>query len=98
MFPSSWDPWGVVANEACAAGLPVIATPFAGAVGEILQDGVNAFVLNPEVEEWAVAVQRLLTDERLYEEFSRNSQRLVAGHNYDAAAAGVIDASLAALA
>jgi len=98
LFPTSRDSWGVVANEACAAGLPVIVTPFAGAVGEILQDGVNAFVRNPDVEEWAVAVQRLLTDGHLYEEFSRNSLRLVAGHNYDAAAAGVIDASLAALA
>ncbi len=98
LFPTAWDPWGVVANEACAAGLPVIVTPFAGAVGEILQDGVNAFVLKPDIDAWAVAVQRLLTDGRLYEEFSRNSLRLVAGHNYDAAAAGVIDASLAALA
>ncbi len=97
LFPTSWDPWGVVANEACAAGLPVIATPFAGAVGEIIQDGVNAFVRNPDVEEWAAAVQRLLTDEHRYEEFSRNSLRLVAGHNYDASAAGVINASLAAL-
>jgi hypothetical protein len=43
-------------------------------------------------------VQRLLTDEHLYEEFSRSSLRLVAGHNYDAAAAGVINASLASLA
>jgi len=98
LFPTSWDPWGVVANEACAAGLPVIATPFAGAVGEIIRDGENAFVRNPELEEWAAAVQRLLTDEHRYEEFSRNSLRLVAGHNYNAAAAGVINASLAALA
>ena len=98
LFSTAWDPWGVVANEACAAGLPVIATPFAGAVGEIIQDGVNAFVRNPDLEEWAVAVQRLLMDDRLYEEFSCNSLRLVAGHNYDAAAAGVINASLAALA
>jgi glycosyltransferase involved in cell wall biosynthesis len=98
LFPTLWDPWGVVANEACAAGLPIIATPFAGAVGEIIQDGVNAFVRSPEIEAWAAAVQRLLTDEHLYEEFSRSSLRLVAGHNYDAAAAGVINASLASLA
>jgi len=98
LFPTSWDPWGVVLNEACAAGLPVIATPFAGAVGEIVQDGVNAFVRNPDVEEWAAAAQRLLTDEQLYETFARNSPQLVAGHTYAAAAAGVIDASLAALA
>ena len=97
LFPTAWDPWGVVANEACASGLPIISTPFAGAVGEIIQDGVNAFVRNPNIEAWAAAVQILLTDQRRYEEFSRNSLRLVAGHNYDASAAGVIDASLAAL-
>ncbi len=98
LFPTLWDPWGVVVNEACAAGLPVIATPFAGVVGEIIQDGVNAFVRDLDVAEWAAAVQRLLTDEHLYAEFSRNSPRLVAGHNYDTAAAGMINASLAALA
>jgi glycosyltransferase involved in cell wall biosynthesis len=31
LFPSSWDPWGVVANEACAAGQAVIVSPHAGA-------------------------------------------------------------------
>ncbi len=98
LFPTLWDPWGVVANEACASGLPVISTPFAGAAGEIIQDGVNAFVRDLDVEEWAAAVQRLLTDQRLCEEFSRNSLRLVAGHNYDAAAAGVVNALLGALA
>ncbi len=98
LFPTLWDPWGVVANEACAAGLPVISTPFAGAVGEIIQDGVNAFVRASDPGEWAAAVQRLLIDDDLYQEYSRNSLRLVAGHNYNAAAAGVIDACLASLA
>ena len=55
-------------------------------------------VLNPELEAWAAAAQRLLTDERRYEEYSRHSLRRVASHKYDAVAAGVIDASLAALA
>ena len=59
---------------------------------------MNAFVRNPNIEEWAVAVQRLLSDDDLYREFSRNSPRLVESHNYDAAAAGVINASLVALA
>jgi glycosyltransferase involved in cell wall biosynthesis len=34
LFPSSWDPWGVVANEACAAGQAVIVSPHAGAAND----------------------------------------------------------------
>jgi glycosyltransferase involved in cell wall biosynthesis len=97
LFPTLRDVWGVVASEALAAGLPIVSTPFAGAVDEIIQHGVNGFVHRLDVDEWARAAQHLLTDERLYEEFSRNSLRLVAGHNYEAAAAGFISASLSSL-
>jgi glycosyltransferase involved in cell wall biosynthesis len=96
LFPTLWDPWGVVVNEACASGLPIISTPHAGSVGEIIQAGVNGFVYEMDVEAWAHGAQRLLNDHRLYEQFSENSQRLVAGHNYDTAADGVVRAALAA--
>ena len=33
LFPTEWDPWGVVANEACAAGLPVIVLTPCGSGG-----------------------------------------------------------------
>ncbi len=97
LFPTKQDAWGVVANEACAAGLPIVATPFAGAVGELIVDGVNGFVRSLDIAAWAAAVERLLTDESLYREFSDNSRRLVADYGYAGCASGVIDAVLAAM-
>jgi glycosyltransferase involved in cell wall biosynthesis len=97
LFPTKSDVWGVVANEACAAGLPIISTPSAGAVGEIILDGVNAFVRDPDGAQWAVAAQRLLTDRRLYQAYSDRSQRIVADYTYVASASGVVNAALAAV-
>jgi glycosyltransferase involved in cell wall biosynthesis len=45
VLPSRHDGWGVVINEACAAGLPVISTSAAGAARDLVVDGSNGFVL-----------------------------------------------------
>ncbi|MBI4754709.1 MAG: glycosyltransferase family 4 protein [Betaproteobacteria bacterium] len=94
LFPTSWDPWGVVANEACASGLPVIVTPHAGVVGEIVEDGVNGFVLEADPPRWTEAAMRLLADQALYDRFSANSRDMVKAYTYEAAAMGFIDAAL----
>jgi glycosyltransferase involved in cell wall biosynthesis len=96
LFPTLWDPWGVVVNEACASGLPVVSSPHAGTVGEIIKDGVNAFVRPLEIESWALAVGELLTNEDLYSSFSNASYALVSGHSFEAAAAGIVNAVLTA--
>lgn len=92
LFPSSWDPWGVVANEACAAGLPVIASPAAGAAGELVRDGVNGRVLCIEVQSWAEAAAELLSNQQLYFSYAQRSQELVQDYNYSNAAQGLVDA------
>lgn len=45
VLPSRHDGWGVVVNEACAAGLPVIATGAVGAARDLVVDGRNGFVV-----------------------------------------------------
>src|SRR5208337_2320660 len=52
LLPSVWDPWGVVANEACAAGVPVITSPHAGVAGELIRDGQTGFVRDLDVGVW----------------------------------------------
>ena len=44
VLPSLYEPRGAVINEAMACGLPVIVTDRCGAIGDIVQDGDNAFV------------------------------------------------------
>lgn len=92
LFPTSWDPWGVVANEACAAGLPVLVSREAGVVGELVRDSENGFVCTLDPEVWAQRAAMLLTRTMLYEAYSRRSLRLVSEYNYDNAAAGIVDA------
>lgn len=92
LFPSEWDPWGVVANEACAAGLPVIVSPHAGAAGELVLDGNNGYVRELDVAQWAEAAVSLLKDEAHYSRFSQSSRERVAEYTFDHAARGLANA------
>ena len=42
-FPSRHDGWAVVLNEACGAGLPIIATHQTGAAHDLVVEGENGF-------------------------------------------------------
>lgn len=92
LFPSLWDPWGVVANEACAAGLPVLVSPEPGVASELVVDGKNGFVCKLEVEDWAERASVLLTQPAVWQRFSRNSLEAVNDYTYANAAAGLVAA------
>ncbi len=97
LFPSSWDPWGVVANEACAAGLAVIVSPHAGVANELVCHDVNGYVLELNLDEWIKHTTELLSNPDLLEQFSKESQVKVQAYTYEAAAQGVIEAVKGAL-
>jgi glycosyltransferase involved in cell wall biosynthesis len=92
LFPTLWDPWGVVVNEACAAGLPVLASPNAGSVGELVRDGENGFVGPLDVELWSDRAVSLLSDRAAWQRASMRSLALVQSYTYDIAAQGLRDA------
>lgn len=92
LFPTVADVWGVVANEACAAGLPVIVTPYAGVAGELVLEGQNGFIRELNVQDWADRSVELLTDEDKYRRFAERSLSLVAHYNFDNAADGIVEA------
>lgn len=89
LFPTEWDPWGVVANEACAAGLPVLTTSQAGVAGELVLDGQNGFVIPPTPSIWAGAVSTLLDNDQLYTEMSNKSVQLVSEYSIESASTGI---------
>ena len=92
LFPSEWDCWGLVANEACASGLPVVVSPHAGVAGELIQDGINGYVRPLDLEAWAEVAANLLSDETLYSRLSRSGRERVATYNFDNSAAALADA------
>lgn len=49
-FPTLGDEWGVVVNEALIAGRPVLGSIHSQAVTELVEDGQNGWLWNPEVE------------------------------------------------
>lgn len=98
LFPTSWDPWGVVANEACAAGQAVIVSPHAGVAGELILHNNNGYVLPLILDSWVECATKILGDNDLLRQFSECSLQRVKDFSYSAAANGIISAVEFALA
>jgi glycosyltransferase involved in cell wall biosynthesis len=82
-MPTGKEPWGLVVNEAMNQGVPVVATDAVGAAaGGLVQSGINGFVV-PERDSSALAeaIGRILNDDALRVEMSRNTRRIVADWN-----------------
>lgn len=47
VLPSRYDGWGVVVNEALAAGMPIITTSTVGSAADLVEPGRNGFVVLP---------------------------------------------------
>ncbi len=92
LFPSSWDPWGVVANEACAAGQAVLISPHAGAANDLIIHGENGYVLDLNLASWVAHASELLSNEELRFQLAMNGLSKVQAYNYESAANGIIDA------
>jgi len=61
VFPTLSDTWGVVVNEALAAGLPVLGSGFSQAVCELIRDGYNGWKLRPDrPQEFDAALEQAL--------------------------------------
>ena len=91
LFPTAWDPWGVVANEACAAGQVVIISPNAGAANDLVIDGENGYVIDLNLDLWIKKTACLFNNIPILEQFSKDSLLKVQAFNYDAATTGIID-------
>jgi hypothetical protein len=61
-FPTLLDLWGVVVNEALAAGLPVLGSVYAQAVTELVQPGRTGWIFHPDdAEEMYRSIDQSLT-------------------------------------
>ena len=47
VLPSTREPWGLVVNEAMAAGLPVLVSDRCGCAPDLVQPGINGFIFGP---------------------------------------------------
>ncbi|MBD2462921.1 glycosyltransferase family 1 protein [Oscillatoria sp. FACHB-1407] len=75
IFPSRTETLGLVLLEAMAAGCPVIAAN-AGGIPDIVTDGVNGYLFDPEDEEGAIAAtQRLLANTQVRDSLRQNARQ-----------------------
>jgi glycosyltransferase involved in cell wall biosynthesis len=91
-FPTRNDAWGMVANEACASGMPVITCANAGCAGELVMHARNGYVLDLDPELWAYHAQRLLDDPVLLADSGAQSMQAVGDYTFAAAADGILAA------
>ena len=84
VFPSLGDTYGLVIDEAMAAGLPVISTTAVGEIGERVVDGVNGYLVPPDdPAALAVAMRRLATDPALRSKMGARSAEMIAPYTPD---------------
>jgi glycosyltransferase involved in cell wall biosynthesis len=98
VFPSVSDPWGLVLNEAMAAGLPLITTSAPGAVDDLVIHGRNGLIVEPfDVACLAGAMSTLTADAALRSSMGAESSSIIAGFEPEAWASGMRDAVLGVL-
>jgi glycosyltransferase involved in cell wall biosynthesis len=82
---STYEPFGVAAREAAAAGLPLICTVRAGAAGDVAVEGENALLVDPS-DRGAVsdALRRVVRDVDLRARLSAGSRAVTDRHPLEA--------------
>ncbi|HUF09197.1 MAG TPA: glycosyltransferase family 4 protein [Rhodothermales bacterium] len=95
---ASVDQWGLVVNEAMAAGLPVIVSDGAGCSADLVVDGSSGFVFpTGNSERLGSLMLKLSTDPSLRESMGRESRNRIKEWGPDRFAKSVIDAAEYAL-
>lgn len=93
VFPSLYDPWGLVLNEAACAGLPAIASTGAGATLDMIVDGENGITVAPGDRDALHAIfDRLADDPSLPRRLRDGAAALARMHTPEACAAGLVEA------
>jgi glycosyltransferase involved in cell wall biosynthesis len=97
IFPSRTETLGLVLLEAMAAGCPVVAAN-SGGIPDIVTDGVNGFLFDPNAPESAiVATQKLLADSDVRQQMRENARQEAEKWSWMAATSQLRDYYLSAL-
>jgi glycosyltransferase involved in cell wall biosynthesis len=79
IHPAKSEPWGLVVNEACASGLPILVSRTVGARYELVRQGDNGLIFDPfDVDDMAEKMTEMtLLSPQARELMGRRSQEIV---------------------
>jgi glycosyltransferase involved in cell wall biosynthesis len=94
LFQTAFDIWGLVLIEAMAAGVPCIASIHAGAIEDLIQEGITGFAMDfSATDEVAKKINWILDNPQAAKEIGRNAGRFIAQHaTLEKSAAGFVKA------
>lgn len=96
---STSEQWGLVVNEAMAAGLPVLVSNRCGCARDLVHEGVNGFTFDPfDVEQLAVLMYRIAHGDVDRAAMGAASQKIIADWGPERFARGLKDAVECAIA
>lgn len=79
ILPSTYEPWGLVVNEAMSAGLPVLVSSEVGAHYDLVVGHDTGIVFNND-ENTLVDAMNAIVEPSLYMKLAKNAHRLM--HEY----------------
>lgn len=82
VHPALVEQWGLVINEACAAGLPILCSHTVGACASLVQHGKNGFTFDPQktadIEKSLLAIHAMDESDRI--KMGELSQSIIASY------------------
>jgi glycosyltransferase involved in cell wall biosynthesis len=99
VVPSLFEPWGLVVHEGLAYGLPVITTDQVGAGDDLIEPGVNGYIVAPGSSDALVAAMRAVEEwapARWHAAAEQNRETLPR-YGFDSAADGFVEGCMLGL-
>ena len=95
VFPSNYDIWGLVVNEAMAAALPCISSVNSGVTVDLIEDGKNGFAVDfSDPKRVAEKMDWILDNREKAKEFGLNARKTIAEKaSIHVSARGLLDAA-----
>jgi glycosyltransferase involved in cell wall biosynthesis len=90
VLPSVHEPWGLIVNEAMAAGRAVVVSDEVGCAPDLVKDGENGFVFKAgDINGLAEALRRLTTERGLAQKMGAAGAERIQSWDYEADVCGL---------
>jgi glycosyltransferase involved in cell wall biosynthesis len=87
VLPSVSEPWGLVVNEAMAAGLPVLVSDKCGCSEDLVKEGINGFLFDPyNSDELSNLMKRIIEGRIDLKRMGENSLKIIKNYTLQRAA------------